>query len=378
MKKLAIFFVFLTLLSCSQSKNQESFSYQKEISYEIDTVKIDAKGEFLFLNYELSMSDYDPNTDLLYNINPQSSRMEIIDMEKQELKELIQYDKDGPNAVKEMITTGIKMTDSGEMWFTDYLSIIHLDTQGQKLEHLRLTNENFAGDTLPEGWEIDGMGKITRSGKYFISHYGDYAVNGAGLQGLAIIDLKSHHKHLIPLDAFKSLEKYEISSHERKSSVWSLITITDDEVLHYNQAHNKLYKIDLKTLEVTQKILRSDLITNEKPGKYPKQANSTEQFEEFKTIMDQEISFGNWIHDPEGDHFWRFSREKSGGTVDKPEFKVVITVLDKSLNQIAERKLDSKDSIPFFSTKFFRKGDLYMFLNMNDELAFVRLKPVLN
>jgi hypothetical protein len=214
MNKTALFFLLtFFIFSCSQSeKGTISSSNQIRVSYEIDTVKIDAKGEFLFLNYGLAMSDYDPSTDLLYNINPQTSRMEIIDLEKEELQELIQFDQDGPNSVKEMFTSGIKMTDSGELWFIDYRTIIHLNSKSEKIEQLRLNNENFAGDSLRENWEISGLGKITRSGKYFISHYGDYLLHGDGLQGLAIFDLESYQKHLVPIDAFKHLDKYELSS----------------------------------------------------------------------------------------------------------------------------------------------------------------------
>lgn len=385
MSKIHLFFLLSFLIfSCSHGeKSTNSYSNQIRIGYEIDTIKIDAKGEFLFLNYGLAMSDYDPNTDLLYNINPQSSRMEIIDLEKEELKELIQYDQDGPNSVKEMFTSGIKKTDTGELWFTDYRSIIHLNSEGEKIEHLRLNNENFPGDSLRENWEISGLGKITHSGKYYISHYGDYLLHGDGLQGLAIFDLETHQKHLVPIDAFKHLDKYDLSSPDgeragARSGIWSLITTTDREVLHYNEAENQLYKIDLDTRELTQKILSSDILADEKPGNYPKQATSVEQFEEFKTIKDQELSFGNWIYDDMRDYFWRFSREKTGGTVENPEFTIVITVLDHDLNQIGERKMAVGDAVPFPSLKFFRKGDVYMFLNIEDELAFVRLKPTIS
>jgi hypothetical protein len=51
--------------------------------------------------------------------------------------------------------------------------------------------------------------------------------------------------------------------------------------------------------------------------------------------------------------------------------------LDQNLNQIGERKMADGDAIPFLTNKFFRKGMLYMFLNLEDELAFVRLKPTI-
>ncbi|MFC5626562.1 DUF4221 family protein [Algoriphagus winogradskyi] len=376
--------ILAVLASCGTKDGAENTQVESiSFSYQIDTVYIDAKDEFLFLNMGLYISDYDPKTDLLYNLNPQTSRMEVIDMKKGELLEIIQYDQDGPNSVKEMFTSGTKITDSGEKWFTDYRSIIHLNAAGEKVGQFRLSNASFSGDTLPDKMEIDGMGKINRSGKYFVSHYGDYLLDGEGLQGLAILDLEQLSKRLIKLDVFQSLEKYELSSPDgeragARAGERSFITLTETEILHSNSAHNRLLSLNLESGEYREIKLASEFLPDEKPGLYPKKANSLEQFDEFHTLKKQEVTFGPWSHDDERGYFWRISRERNGGSAADPIFSFFITVLDSGLNQIAETELDEGDALPFEglpSLSFFRKGDLYMFLNLEDELAFVRLKP---
>jgi hypothetical protein len=386
MKKLFILALLAGLASCGGKSSQSELAASMEISYEIDTVRVDSKGEFLFLNMGLLMSDYDPNSDLLYNLNPLTSRMEVIDMDKLALRKLIQYDQDGPNAVKEMFTSGIKITESGEKWFTDYLSIIHLNAEGEKIGQFKLNEEDFPGDTLTNELKINGMGKITRSGKYFVSHYGDYVRGGKGLQGLAVIDLDSRSKRLIPLDVFQALNKYELSSPDgeragARAGEQNYILLTDTEVIHSNSAQNQLLSINLSSREKREVTLQSDLVQDEKPGLYPKEANSIEQFNEFNKLKKRELTFGPWIHDSERGYFWRISREQKGDSVENPAFSFVITVLDKDLNQIAETQLAEGDGLPFDglpSHSFFRRGDLYMFLNIEDELAFVRIKPTLS
>jgi hypothetical protein len=136
--------------------------------------------------------------------------------------------------------------------------------------------------------------------------------------------------------------------------------------------------ISLESGETREAKLSSKLVRSEKPGLYPKQANSVEQFQEFNDLKKQELTFGPWIYDQEGGRFWRTSREKTGGTVENPVFTFVVTVLDKELQQVAETQLSAGDALPFDalpSVSFFRKGILYMFLNQNDEMAFVRFKP---
>ncbi len=382
MKNLILVLFSLYFFACASEKSQE-VSHSLDFSYEIDTVRIDANGEFLFVNMGLFMSDYDPNTDLLYNLNPQTSRMEVIDLEKIELKELIQYDQDGPNSVKEMFTSGIKITDTREKWFTDYLSLIHLNSDDEKVGQFKLTNQEISGDTLPDQYEIDGMGKITRSGKYFVSHYGDYLLDGEGLKGLAVVDLVTKTKRLIPLDVFKSLDKYELSSPDgerpgARAGERNFISLTDKEIIQSNSAQNRLLSLDLASGEYRDVKLNSNLLPDEKPGLYPKQANSVQQFEEFYELKKQEVTFGPWIVDANREYFWRISRLKSGGTEENPVFSFVATVIDKDLKQIAEVQLADGDSLPFDvlpSFSFFREGMLYMFFNEDDEMAFVRLKP---
>lgn len=390
MKKQLLFILGIGLLisACSQEKGTDSANSNllENMTVTIDTVRIDAKGEFLFLNMGLYMSDYDPKTDLLYNLNPETSRMEVIDLENNELKELIQYDQDGPNAIKEMFTSGIKITDSGEKWFTDYYSLIHLNAADEKVGQFKLTNQDLPGDTLLDKHNIDGMGKITRSGNYFISHYGDYLLDGEGLQGLAVIDLEGQTKRLIPLDVFKPLDRYKLSSPDgeragARAGEWNFISQTDTIVIHSNSAQNRLISLNLTSGESREVKLSSSILPDEKPGLYPKRSNSIEQFEEFKELKKQEVTFGPWIVDGERAYFWRISRQKSGGTMEKPVFDFVVTVLDKDLKQMAEIKLIDGNSLPFDglpSLSFFRDGMLYMFLNIEDELAFIRLKPKFN
>lgn len=103
-----------------------------------------------------------------------------------------------------------------------------------------------------------------------------------------------------------------------------------------------------------------------------------EEFDRIKELKKQEVTFGPWIHDAEREYFWRISREKNGGTVENPVFAFVVTVLDKDLKQIAEIQLDEGESLPFNglpAKSFFRKGMLYLFVNQNDEMAFVRFNP---
>jgi hypothetical protein len=57
-------------------------------------------------------------------------------------------------------------------------------------------------------------------------------------------------------------------------------------------------------------------------------------------------------------------------------FKTVLTAFDPDFNQLHEELLPSDFTLP---RKYFaREGMIYTFLNIDDELAFVRIKPKLH
>ena len=89
--------VFLAVLaSCSSKENTAENSM--EFSYSIDTVMVDSKDHFFFLNWSLGISDLTQDKKLLYNLNPESLLLEVIDMDELALKETVQLEKEGPIA----------------------------------------------------------------------------------------------------------------------------------------------------------------------------------------------------------------------------------------------------------------------------------------
>lgn len=173
-------------------------------------MRVDAGDEFLFLNMDLYFSDYSTNEGFFYNLNPESGRMEVIDLDKNALQEIKQYDLDGPNNVKEMAISGIRKAKSGDLYFMNYFSLIQLDSSDTKIASYRLTDEFLNGEELAVNEEIDGMGQIDEDGKYFFSFYGDYSRKD-GLKGIAKISLADSSLRLFPLDFWGDLDKYEVN-----------------------------------------------------------------------------------------------------------------------------------------------------------------------
>ncbi|UZD21634.1 DUF4221 domain-containing protein [Algoriphagus halophytocola] len=380
--------ILAVLASCGTKEyvdktNESALNSSIDFSYEVDTVLIDAGGEFLFLNMDLYFSDYSTNEGFFYNLNPESGRMEVMDLDKNALQEIIQYDLDGPNNVKGMAITGIKKADSGDLFFMNYFSLVQLDSSNTKIASYKLTNEFLNGDELAANDEIDGMGKIDKDGKYFVSFYGDYSRKD-GLKGIARISLADSSLRLFPLDFWGDLDKYEVSMDPGGGRAISapeakFLVANGEDFIVSTTAKNELWQYSNEVDSIINHQYSSQFTENIKPGKFQQIAKNQTEFDELIQQKVDEVVFGPLVKDEASGRFYRYSRE-----LDKSSnnYTYVLAIFDQELNQLHEEKLREDVAIPGKylpgGMAFVHMGNLYSFLNINDELAFVRLKPIIN
>lgn len=384
MNKCFYLLLALALASCSSKKESESSNTADfDFSYTFDTVIVDADDEFLFLNMELMFSDYSAKEGLLYNLNPQTGRIEIIDLKNLRLEKLVQYDLDGPNSIKDNETLGIKKTNTGDLFVIDYFLINRFDTSKTKIASYRLDNASLNGDQLSNTETINGMGQIATEGDCFASFYLNYEANSSPL-GVAKITFSDSTLKLIPLDFWGDKDKFEIEMNvtsgpmrvQQVAPEFSLLTLDGPNFIVSTTVKNELWYYDAALDSTFHKEYISSFTKNEKPGNYSKIADSMDSFEEAYKQKNDEVVFGPLVKDENSDRFYRYSRERNNS---EKKYAYVLTIFDKKLNQLHEEKLREDmiipgDYMPGGKT-FVHQGNLYSFLNIDDEMAFVRLKP---
>lgn len=373
----------LALVSCSSGKDSERIK-EKDFgfSYTVDTVMIDAGDEFLFLNMELIFSDYSAKEGLLYNLNPRIGRVEIIDLKNLKLVKLVQYELEGPNSIKDNEPLGIKKANTGDIFVMDYFLINRFDASNTKIASYRLDNASLNGDQLSNIETINGMGQVATEGDYFASIYFNQDENSNQL-GVAKITFADTTLQLIPLDFWGDKDKYEIEMNASNGTIqvqqvapeFSLLTLDGPNFIISTSVKNELWYYDATLDSTFHKEYTSAFTKNEKPGNYSKITNSMESFEEAYTQKNDEVVFGQLLKDENSGRFYRYTREKDDS---ENKYVYVLTIFDEKLNQLHEEKLRVEVALPgqyLPSKTFFHEGMLYTFINIEDEMAFIRLKP---
>ncbi|WP_354003175.1 DUF4221 family protein [Algoriphagus limi] len=236
MKNLPIYFLILALISCGGDPERTGSNQNLEISFEIDTVMVDAGDHFFFVQYGLGMSDVDESRKLLYNFNNQDFKMEIINLENLKLKEVKQYEKEGPNGIGGGFIMRVQVLPDESVLFFDFNGIHHVAKSGEKIATYKLNEINWQGDELGDGEEINVSSLDTQDGKTFYGFYGTEGFFDSKNLGIAQFNLSDQSLRLFPSDFLQFTSAYEISLEMNgggmaKAPEQNRVRIIDDRIL---------------------------------------------------------------------------------------------------------------------------------------------------
>jgi hypothetical protein len=380
MKKLLLFTPILAILiSCTGGTSESgSGSGTLSINYELDTVMIDGGDHFFFVQYGLSMAVLDRENKQLLNYNPDKFEVEVIDLVGLKLKEVKTYEKEGPNGIGGGFIMKLQKLPNQNLIFYDYMGMHFLDPSGQKSKTLLFDQTKFSGDSLNGEETVDIPSLVTKDGKVFHGFYGVQSFDGA-TKGLAIVDLEKNSLKLIPSDILDFTSEltidYEIDGRgAAQYPEQNYVHFEAGKMIISTSAKNQMWIYDPKSEEITSKSFVSELTSNSKKGAFPRKVSSSEGWGNAVKEKRKEVSFKDLVYDPVSERFWRFSTEMDRLTSrDSVVLKTVLTAFDKDLNQVAETRLP--ENFLASGSIFALDGYLWQFLNVEDEVAFVRLKP---
>jgi hypothetical protein len=154
------------------------------------------------------------------------------------------------------------------------------------------------------------------------------------------------------------------------------LNLINDQLLISTSAKNAIWKYDIQTDSLTEKAYESTLTSNIKKGNFPRQTSSREELNSAREEKSKEVTFGDVIYDKDRKIFWRFSKEMDRlAANDSIVYKTILTAFDEELNQLGEERILGNyitDLSPYLVD-----GQFWHFLNLEDEVAFVRLKPTI-
>lgn len=377
--RLLTLIILAVVASCSTKKSAESTEASSiKVSYEIDTVQVDPGDDhFIYLNKFLRSSSLSSDKKTLYNLNPTIPELEVIDLDNLTIKEVIKLENEGPagiNAANSYIPM-VHVSDDGELFLNNWSHMIKLNAARDQMSRYWFSADSLKGETLPEVEKIYPEGLMSADGKFYFGNYGKQG--NSNKSGLAIVNLNSMELKKVALDIFEKIEKFEIvfrPNEDSKTSATETVFYVpfEDKILISTTAYNEIYLVNISDGKVEKKTFHSTLTDDAKKGEFKKTASSDKELMDLAMEKVKEVTFLKFHYDDRNEKFWRFSTTLDRMIGDSAAYDVVLTIFDKNLAQLHEEKVDFSEK---GSLTFFKDGSLYTYINIEDELGFVRIKP---
>lgn len=375
--------LFLAVMaSCSSKENSENHASKSvEISYELDTVMIDAGEEFIHVNWQMMSSDLSKDGKYFYNFKTGAEKpgVEIINLEELKLEQVIPMSLDGPNNIRHPYISSVDVLDDDTFYLSDSYFLYRFDQEGTKLSTLNLADHNFEGEKLPDDLRIDLNQTLSKDGNSLITFYADKFLEKAPM-GIAVFDFQKESFYYKPVDVLKSLEKYRVNFYYNDNPAGAMFSSfyllsKNDTLIFSNGGVNQLYFYNLKTDSISHKTYSSEFTSYEITSSYPSRMDDEVAYRELTKETQKEVNYGRLYYDKVHQVYWRFTKEFNKMKGETPLFKTVLTVFDPQFDQLGEILLQEDFVLPY--KVFVKNGAIWTFLNIEDEVAFVRLKPTI-
>ncbi|WP_339866984.1 DUF4221 family protein [uncultured Algoriphagus sp.] len=380
MNKFNCLILAILVASCSsEKKSGDSEAVPFNFSYTIDTLMVDSGDSFLFLQQNLASSDLSPDGKYLLNFNAKTIEMEIVDLDELKLSEVVPLEQEGPNGIGTTPYFGdYKALSKDEFMFAAQNRVIKLDLPTNTATYYSFKREDLDAEALAPNETLKSRGLLCADGAIFYCWYG-LDEKPFDNEGLVKIDLVSSEVNVIPIPQLEKLEQFaiEIEMNDETKMAGKFgesveLLELEDRIVILPSAINELWVLDKSTLEITVKSYESNLISNSKKGNYPRKVDSRQAMQEAMKERSKEVSFFSLMHDPKRDMIWRISAEFDHMKEETVVKNYFFTFFDMDLNQLGEFQLEDWEMT---GMPFIKDGDYYQFINIEDEMAFIRLQP---
>lgn len=370
-----VFLLSVSLLIGCGSGDHRGRTGEIRLDISVDTVIVDGGEQLVFPNLAASRSFFTDNKRFLFNFNDFNHTVEKIDLEKLELAAKYPFEKEGPNGTGEYVDYLVSL-DSGKLLIQTSNQAGIFDWEGNKLAEF---------DPLLEGASLMHVDRKTFQPVKVVGDqiYGLIVDNAANSSELGYFNGSRDDFSYIPLaKEFRhgdfNLEHRAGNSRRRYAAGFVMQAYGENKLVVGSTVSSSLFIFDPETRKSVKKEYNLSLTANEKKGVYRLATEDEGAFQRAYVALYEEVSFGPLMWDIENERYFRFFYEYSypdelppGGFPRPVSTVVYLMVLDKELNLLHETSLPQLDHVPYFS--FAKDDKIWIFVNLEDELGFVRL-----
>jgi len=381
MKNLLRLSVYLLLLySCNQPSSTTKKIEGLDIA--VDTVMIATGDDIINLQFGISQSGISHDKKYLFNSGGTSAYLERINLETLSFEEKMIFDGEGPNAFGDYVY-GVSSDVNNNLILTSHYSTSIFNLEKQKLKNYLLIGRNFKGEQLEKREQFTSKIIPTKDYKTMFGLVQNY---DTGEIFFAIVNEETEVLRKVKLNGFERANdfsvRYQVGRGASVSPQNTEIVRLGNKLIITNPVFSKIAVYDLVEENLRYYACIPTLTASEKMGAYTKEVNSREEFEIQKIEIGKEVTFLPLMTDSTTAQYVRIStiglpKMNDKGLPEMYDHKVYVSILNDSFEVIKEAEvangIGKLFSNPIPQKPFLKDGKVWLYLNINDELAFVRL-----
>lgn len=375
MRKLFLFLFLPLIFSCggNSSEKAKSDNILENLTYTVDTVVVDPKGEIIDLGYGIHRSSISLDHKTLYFFDMNKTVINEIDLDKLELISTYSFSKEGPNAVGFNPPLIQSLANDRFLITSPTINVGIYTKNGVKEKSLKFNFREI------EGLGVDEEGLITN--RVTLSHDENliFALTSLGPSEpevrLLVIDpqTKTGKSFELPnmLQTLKLTLLLQLPKKFSRTgeSIW--LRIIQDKLQITSSVTSDMYVYDYEKDSLQLVEFDHQLVPKKKTGDFESNLFSDEKaFKEASEKLLSQVAFKELIWDEQRKQFFRFAykpiQDAEGNWYNRAE--VFLFVYDADLVLLGEKYLPELPNVPEFT--FFKDGKLWSYVNVNDELGF--------
>ncbi|MBS9523351.1 DUF4221 family protein [Litoribacter ruber] len=353
-------------IACSD-KGSEEGAQQLTLTFEVDTVMVDAGEDFIYLRSGLYRAELSSDGRALYNFNDNENLLEVIDMDNLRLSHKIPFEKEGPHGTGQVYR--FQDLTNGNYLISNFTSIGIFTDKAHRKEYHKFST--LSEEVMEKGEIVSPEGILLKNGKTYVTFY---AKGWAVTDGIVKFDLESNEAIKLPVDQLTALDRFTVKVHDKTQTeinwVGKYLSSYGEKVLISNSVDNQLLIYDPEENSIIQHDFQAKLTANTPKEFARREVDTQDELMEIGNSFRNDIFFSQWIFDSTAERFYRLTYLLDKEVDGQKEFKTVLTILDKEFQQVYEGVTPLKKK---YFKPFVREGKLYLYENINDELGFIVL-----
>jgi hypothetical protein len=374
MKNLLPITLLVLLASCGgkASESTEPVNILEDMTFTVDTLVIDPKGEIINLSSGAFYSLVSSDLSSYYYFERDQALLNEIDLNKLELVGKHAFSNEGPNSIGFNPPSIYALKNERFLFVSPLINVATYFKNGEKETNLKFNFKEIEGLNVDEEGLITNQAILSHDEKYLFALAKSNP--SSSKVELMVIDHQSKTGRAISLprmvETLKFSVRYSTPDHYMYVGERVHLQILNEKLFITSTAYTDIYVYDylkdyLQLVEFPHR-----LVLPRQAADIKNEVNDEKEFEAESDKILYQTGYEKFLWDDRRQQYFRIGREKipneNKGLEER--FNIYLFTYDSNLNLLGENQLDDLNQLP--EKPFFKDGKLRSYVNVEDELGF--------